>query len=167
MTIVLRKADASDAPMIAAMAHRIWRQHYIPIVGEAQVEFMLAKSYHPEALCAQMAEGQAFWLPETSSEVLGYLSVSLQQPGSYFLHKYYIDNGKRGKGLGKVILERLLPLYPDLRELRLTVNRQNFKSINFYFQVGFTIENCLDIPIGNGYEMNDFQMLLTLGGTGF
>jgi RimJ/RimL family protein N-acetyltransferase len=163
MTIVLRKAGESDAPMIAAMAQRIWHEHYIPIVGEAQVAFMLSKSYQPEALCAQMAEGQEFWLPETTNDVLGYLSISPQQAGCYFLHKYYIDNGKRGLGLGKVILERLLSRYPDLLELRLTVNRQNFKSINFYFRVGFTIETCLDIPIGNGYEMNDFQMVLKLG----
>ena len=41
---------------------------------------------------------------------------------------------------------------------KLTVNRQNFKSINFYFKNGFTIESVADFDIGNGYVMNDFIM---------
>jgi RimJ/RimL family protein N-acetyltransferase len=70
-----------------------------------------------------------------------------------------LDNEKRGRGLGKIVFELLLARCPGLRELRLTVNRQNYKSINFYFKIGFTIEKCVDIPIGEGFEMNDFQML--------
>lgn len=161
MIIQLRQASAADAPVIAAMAQRIWHEHYVPIIGADQVDYMLERFYSSDALSAQMEEGQAFWLPESDGALLGYLSISLKEPGNYFLHKFYIDNDRRGRGLGKVILERLLSKYPDLRELRLTVNRQNYKSINFYFRIGFTIEQCIDIPIGNGYEMNDFQMLLT------
>jgi hypothetical protein len=43
--------------------------------------------------------------------------------------------------------------------MRLTVNRQNYKSINFYFKIGFRIEKCADFPIGNGFVMNDFVMV--------
>ncbi len=162
MIITLRQATADDAALISAMAQRIWHQHYVPIVGEAQVNYMLQQHYSHAALVQQMQEGQTFWLPEADGVTLGYLAISQKAPGSYFLHKYYIDNEKRGQGLGKVILERLLSKYPDIQSLRLTVNRQNYKSINFYFRVGFTIESCIDIPIGEGYEMNDFQMLLKL-----
>jgi ribosomal protein S18 acetylase RimI-like enzyme len=45
------------------------------------------------------------------------------------------------------------------KTIRLTVNRQNFKSINFYFKLGFKIEKVADFDIGNGYFMNDFVML--------
>ena len=43
--------------------------------------------------------------------------------------------------------------------LRLTVNRQNYKSINFYFKNGFVIEKTADFDIGSGYFMNDFVMV--------
>ena len=66
---------------------------------------------------------------------------------------------QRGRGLGAAVFGALLDQYPDALEIRLTVNRQNYKSINFYFKIGFIIESCLDIPIGEGYVMNDFQML--------
>jgi RimJ/RimL family protein N-acetyltransferase len=48
-------------------------------------------------------------------------------------------------------------MQPDI--IKLTVNRQNFKSINFYFKNGFKIEKVEDFDIGNGYWMNDFIMV--------
>lgn len=162
MNISLRQATVADSPLISEMAQRIWREHYTPFIGAAQVEYMLEMIYSPEALCAQMAAGQVYWLPEAAGQVLGYLAVSQPAPGEYFLHKFYLDNQKRGLGLGKVILERLLAKYPDLSILRLNVNRRNYQSINFYFRVGFTIDFCLDTNIGDGYVMDDFQMILKL-----
>ena len=162
MNILLRQASAADAPLISEMAHRIWRVHYAPIIGVEQLEFMLARGYSPDALRQQMQEGQVFWLPEADGEVLGYLAISQKEPGKYFLNKFYMDNEKRGLGLGKIIFERVLAQYPDLREMRLNVNRQNYKSVNFYFRVGFTIDFCLDTDFGGGYVMDDFQMVLKL-----
>ena len=164
MNISIRKASAADTACITELAYRIWREHYTPIIGAAQVEYMLGRYYNEGALIAQMQEGQVFWLPMINDDVIGYLSMSPKEPGAYFMNKYYLDNEKRGRGFGKIILERVLAQYPDLKELRLTVNRQNYKTINFYFRVGFTIEACADFDIGNGYEMNDFIMLLKLGG---
>jgi ribosomal protein S18 acetylase RimI-like enzyme len=46
-----------------------------------------------------------------------------------------------------------------MHELRLQVNRQNYKAINFYFRNGFIIESIADFDIGDGYFMNDFIML--------
>ena len=159
MNITLQQATPGDILRISALAHRIWRAHYPAIIGEKQVEYMLGLLYSPEGLQRQIEEGQIFHLVMEGDEVLGYLSVSDKGEGRYFLHKFYLDNEKRGFGLGKKVFELLLARYPALRELRLTVNRQNYKSINFYFKIGFIIEKCVDIPIGEGYTMDDFQML--------
>jgi len=43
--------------------------------------------------------------------------------------------------------------------LRLQVNRQNYKAVNFYFKMGFIIESVGDFDIGGGYFMNDFVMV--------
>jgi hypothetical protein len=39
----------------------------------------------------------------------------------------------------------------------------NYKSVNFYFRLGFIIEKTTDIDIGDGYFMNDFIMLYQPG----
>lgn len=159
MHIQLAAATENDAPLISALAGRIWRMHYPDIIGAEQVEYMLALLYSPEALVRQMQEGQRFFLPQADGDILGYLAVSEKEPGKYFLHKFYVDNGKRGGGLGSILFKRLLAMFPDLTELRLTVNRMNYRSINFYYKVGFIIESCVQIPIGGGFVMDDFQML--------
>lgn len=157
--VSLRLASPAEIPAIRDLAHRIWWAHYPEIIGEEQVRYMLELNYSVGALERQMAEGQQFWLVETAGAVAGFIAVSSQGPAGYFIHKFYLDNEQRGRGLGASAFQALLLQFPDAREIRLTVNRQNFKSINFYFKVGFIIEKCLDIDIGSGFVMNDFQML--------
>ena len=62
-------------------------------------------------------------------------------------------------GIGHGVWALLRGLLPDMREMRLQVNRQNYKAINFYFKVGFVIERVADFDIGDGYFMNDFVMV--------
>ncbi len=157
--MLLRRATSDDILPISEMAHRIWRAHYPDIIGTEQVEYMLGLLYSPPALQQQMEDGQVFWLLEDGEKPLGYLAVSQKNEGRYFLHKFYLDNAQRGRGLGTTAFRLLLDQYPDVQELRLTVNRENIGSINFYFKVGFTIEQCVNIPIGEGFMMLDFQML--------
>ena len=156
--IALRRATPTDIPLIRQLAEKIWWEHYPSIISEDQIAFMLELMYSDAALLRQMEEeGQTFWLPEKDGQVLGFLAVSTQESGAYFLHKFYLDS--REKGLGTIVFELLLARYSDLNTLRLRVNRRNFKSVNFYFKVGFRIEYCIDTPFGGGYVMDDFQMI--------
>ena len=157
--MLLRRATTDDISLLSAMAKRIWRAHYPAIIGTEQVEYMLELLYSADSLRRQLGEGQVFWLLEEDGNMLGYLAVSDQEEGQYFLHKFYLDNDQRGRGLGTIAFKLLLARYPNLQELRLTVNRENFTSINFYFKIGFFIERCVDLPIGQGFVMQDFQML--------
>ena len=57
---------------VAALAREIWMQHYIPIIGAAQVEYMLAKFQSAEAIARQIAEeGYEYYLAPGA----GYLAL--------------------------------------------------------------------------------------------
>jgi RimJ/RimL family protein N-acetyltransferase len=119
---------------------------------------MLELMYADAALRRQMTEeGQEFWLPEENGQAMGFLAMTPKGEGEYFMNKFYLDS--RERGLGTIVFELMLAQYPDLKTLRLRVNRRNFKSVNFYFKVGFRIEYCIDTPFGEGYVMDDFQMI--------
>ncbi|MES2763791.1 MAG: GNAT family N-acetyltransferase, partial [Bacteroidota bacterium] len=95
---------------------------------------------------------------ENDERSIGFISVSSENKTNYFLHKFYIDQQRSNKGIGTEVLNLLIQeVAPKL--LTLTVNRQNFKSINFYFKNGFKIDRVEDFDIGNGYQMNDFVMV--------
>ncbi len=158
--ISLAKASVEDIPTIQVLAHRIWWAHYPGIISEAQITYMLERMYSDESLRHQMTqEGVQYWLVElVPGEAIGFIALSRVAPEQYFIHKFYLDTHQQGKGLGVEAFQHLLEHYPDAREIRLTVNRQNYKSINFYFKIGFRIERCADFDIGDGFFMNDFVM---------
>jgi RimJ/RimL family protein N-acetyltransferase len=154
----LQRAEAADAEELATLAARIWRIHYPPIIGSVQVEYMLSTMHTAQNVVEQMNRGQAFWFVVEDEKKIGYVATSNPAEGELFIHKFYIDPVLQGKGIGKKVFTEILQLHPQIRTIRLTVNRMNYKSINFYFKVGFVIEEVKDFDIGNGYYMNDFIM---------
>jgi diamine N-acetyltransferase len=152
-------AQSTDAAQIAQLAAKIWQQHYPAIIGQKQVDYMLQLLYSEEALLKQIGEGQQFFIIDINGTAAGYISVSSKGNGNYFLHKFYIDQEHQAKGLGKAVFIETTMLFPDLVKWTLTVNRKNYKSINFYFRNGFVIESVADFDIGDGYFMEDFVMV--------
>jgi GNAT superfamily N-acetyltransferase len=159
MLTKLRKASSADISQIASLAEKIWREHYTPIIGAAQVEYMLKKMYSAESLLEQQQEGQQFFLTELDGKVIGYISISTKG-SDLFLHKFYLDAAEQGKGLGKLFFAGLIANFPEMKTMRLQVNRMNFKTINFYFRLGFVIEEAKDFDIGGGFFMEDYVMIL-------
>jgi ribosomal protein S18 acetylase RimI-like enzyme len=152
-------ATDENISSIQTMADQIWRDHYPEIIGMEQVEYMLGRFYSREAMLQQMRDGQQFYRVMLDGQPKGFLAIEARGEGNYFLNKLYIDTREQGRGLGQAIWQNVLLLLSDLREMRLQVNRQNYKAINFYFKVGFVIERVADFDIGDGYFMNDFVML--------
>jgi len=154
----LKPATPQDLATLAGLAREIWTQHYVPIIGEAQVNYMLHKLYSAEALEKQSKEGQAFHLVLNNDKAIGFISVSNPSGKDYFLHKFYMIQEKQNNGLGTEVFHKVFGNLYHPENIRLTVNRLNYKSVNFYFKLGFKIEKVEDFDIGNGYFMNDFVM---------
>jgi ribosomal protein S18 acetylase RimI-like enzyme len=157
--LTFRKADKNDAEMIALLADRIWKKHYLPIISVDQIEYMLEKMYSAENLSLQMEQGHSFSIVFIDSLPVGYISLSTKNEKDYFLHKFYIDIDEQSKGIGSRLLSHIIDSIPLAETIELTVNRKNYKAINFYFKNGFSIKEIADFDIGNGFFMNDFIML--------
>ncbi len=157
--IHLKVAEEKDLSIISKLAKVIWNDHYVDIVGQPQVDYMLSKMYNHESLIEQLNQQKhVFYLIDKDNVDIGFLSVSSQNKNDCFLHKFYIDQQKSNAGIGTDTLNLLIQQI-NPKSLTLTVNRQNFKSINFYFKNGFKIDRVEDFDIGDGYEMNDFVMV--------
>ena len=153
----IKSATIQDIPIVQQLAKKIWNEHYVPFIGEAQINYMLGLFYSEESLSKQMSEGQNFYLIENEGVTAGFLGVTPKSDVEFFINKFYVD--ARGKGIGKNVFTALLALYPNTEIIRLNVNKHNFKSINFYFKMGFQIENTAVFDIGNNYVMDDFMMI--------
>lgn len=152
-----KKAGHSDCKLIYDLALEIWNTHYIPIIGQQQVDYMLSTLYSENSLMKQMEGGQEFTLIYLDELAIGYFSLSRKENVS-FLHKFYIDSTKQQLGIGTTVLNEIISKSNGATSIELTVNRKNFKTINFYFKNSFRIKSVEDFDIGNGYFMNDFVM---------
>jgi ribosomal protein S18 acetylase RimI-like enzyme len=152
-------ADQSHIDKISELAHAIWNDHYVPIIGQEQVDYMLAEMYNKENLKLQLEVNKhQFYMIHKDQVCVGFMSVSSNNQADYFLHKFYIHHHESSNGIGTECLNILIELLKP-KKLTLTVNRQNYKSINFYFKNGFVIDRVEDFDIGNGFVMNDFVMV--------
>ncbi len=119
---------------------------------------MLADRYSEKVIAVGMERGEKFYVAYMDDKPVGYASVELTGD-YYYLHKFYLDVNKHRGGIGSQFFNYLLAQIDSARPIRLQVNRQNIKAINFYFKVGFVIERADDFDIGGGFFMNDFVML--------
>lgn len=151
-------ADEEDLALISSLARDIWEKHYTAIIGEEQVKYMLDKMYNQQSLLEQIREKKhVFYLININQISVGFISVNREKDDDWFLNKFYILGDKASKGLGTEAFQALKKIIRP-KKITLTVNRQNYKSINFYFKNGFKIERVADFDIGDGYLMNDFVM---------
>lgn len=160
-TISIRPGDLDDINAIGFLAQQIWPETYGEIVPGEQLQYMLNLIYSPSSLRRQMLEEKhQFLLVEEAEEEIGFAAWSAtEEPGVYKLHKLYVLPGRQGKGLGRSMLEFIYQsIRPEgARALRLNVNRYN-KARQFYERMGFAVIGEEDVPIGNGYFMNDYVM---------
>lgn len=151
-------SDISQLSEVRELAYTIWNDHYPEIIGQEQVDYMLDKMYDLQSLKNQLEKGDMFYLVRDGDLSLGFASITKEQSGDWFLNKLYVDTTKQRSGVGKGLMDYIIS-ENSIDTIRLQVNRQNYKAINFYFKYGFVIERVADFDIGDGYFMNDFIMI--------
>jgi ribosomal protein S18 acetylase RimI-like enzyme len=167
MPTTQRVTSAEDIGAVAALAHEIWNQHFPPIIGQDQVDYMLVNFQSVPAISRQIREdGYEYYLVVDEGEDAGYFAlVADEDSGSTQLSKVYLKRSCRGRGLGRAVLAFIEEesVARGVRELWLTVNKDNVDSIAFYQRLGFVIAEPLVMDIGNGFVMDDYRMVKRVG----
>ena len=145
--------------IVEKLAGEIWRQHYIPIIGKAQVDYMLKNFQSEKALSEQITQGFLYFLIKNDNSYIGYLSV-IPEKEELFLSKLYIKFSERGKKFGKKAINFIEKLAKEkkLYKITLTVNKNNINSIKVYEKTGFVNTGAIVKNIGNGFVMDDYKM---------
>jgi ribosomal protein S18 acetylase RimI-like enzyme len=159
--ITYKKAVLSDVPLIHQLAVEIWHEYYPNIISRQQIDYMLDLMYSESTLKKQMEAGYDFYIVYAHHMPAGYMGTHQEQNQCWYIDKFYLKKEIRGNQIGKTFFKHVenILINKGISVLRLYVNRENYKSINFYFKCGFTIECTIDKPIGNGFYMNDFIMI--------
>ncbi len=157
--ISITKAQEEDLTAIANLADIIWREHYTPIIGPEQVEYMLHKFQSVEAMSQQLSEGVSYYSLWLDDLLIGYLSF-YTKGDVLFLSKIYVLSQLRGQGIGQQAMEfvKQQAQSKGLDRIQLTVNKYNTGSITAYERMGYKKTEEVVMDIGGGFVMDDYVM---------
>lgn len=153
----LVKLKSEDISTVQQLAREIWEEHYLPIIGQQQIDYMLDLFYATEKIQKELEDGVFWEILYLENEAIGYLVCEVEEENIQ-LSKLYLKSKVRGKGLGKFLIDRSKEIAKENNKnsIRLNVNKNNTQSIAFYERVGFLKVEEGVFDIGNGYFMDDF-----------
>lgn len=145
---------------IARMAREIWNEYYVSLIGQAQVDYMVAKFQSVGAMQAQIASGYEYFMIQQAGRCVGYAAIRHDAPEQrVFISKLYLLAAHRKSGAGRKSLDLIERMARErsANTLWLTVNKGN-ASVRAYERLGFAIVDAMVVDIGAGYVMDDYKM---------
>jgi len=160
---IIEVSTEKQMDIIESLAREIWTEHYVPIIGRAQVDYMLARYQTKQAVKEQVASGVLYFLMEEDHAFIGYIAVQ-PRGEELFLSKIYVRSSRRARGYGKKAVQFVETLARErgLRKIVLTVNKNNTVAIKAYDKIGFRKVGSLVQDIGGGFVMDDYALEKTV-----
>jgi ribosomal protein S18 acetylase RimI-like enzyme len=155
----------SAKQMLEVVRLAIWQEHYVPIIGQKQVDYMLEKFQSQSAVARQLDESYEYYLVINGGQSSGYVAVVPSgSERSLLISKLYVRKSERGQGLGKELLRFVEDLCRErgIEKIWLTVNKNNADSIAWYSRMGFKNAGPIVQDIGGGFVMDDFRFEKTI-----
>jgi len=181
MTFRIKKLETGDEIAdVSVLAKEIWTEHYTPLIGQAQTEYMIAVFQSAERIKKDIAENNYSYFAvyangadDFPGRQTAYLALRPDEKG-VFVSKIYVKKECRRLGIAAMMMEFAEKFAKkSVREsgalfnsskykrpcLWLTVNKGNLGSIEFYKKSGFEIEREAVTDIGQGFYMDDYVMI--------
>lgn len=165
MEIHIKQVTPNEIEPLCRLAWDIWTEHYTPIIGSPQVEYMLKKYQSPEAVRQYLKQGYKCYFILYDKAIAGYFMYKTDK--DMFLSKLYVEKNYRGRGCAAAAIDFLKKecRKKGIGRIWLTVNKNNTGSIAAYKKLGFNICDQCKTDIGGGFFMDDYIMELILNQT--
>lgn len=132
---IVQTHKSSELKKIEDLAYKIIPEFYTGIIPHDHNIFFVKKFQTVEAFCQQIKAGYEYYLINIDNNSIGYFGLQIDlEKSNMLLSKLYILKEHRGLGYGTkamdYIIERANAL--KIKNISLTVNRENKKTINLY-----------------------------------
>jgi GNAT superfamily N-acetyltransferase len=153
--------SAAQIADVVCLARETWQEHYVGIVGQDQVDYMLERFQSERAISEQISTGYEYFMIVHEDKNAGYVAVIPNSDNAtLMISKIYVRKSARATGLGAIALDYVEELCRKrgLGVIWLTVNKNNTDSIAWYLRRGFVNARPVVTDIGGGFVMDDFRM---------
>ncbi len=137
--IKIRKGQAGDVEAVSHLLKETWRATYRNIYSAEQIRDLTGRWHNPEIIQRQLGDdGSRFLVAELDDGVIaGHLLARLRADNTILLTRLYVRPDAQGRGIGKMLYQHMLSVFPDAKSIELEVEPQNTKALGFYHALGF------------------------------
>ena len=159
--VSFKKATDQDITLLQELAEKSWNSAYANILSTDQIEYMLTEMYAKDELFKQLQNpNYQYYLILSDVIPAGFIGFEFHyEKETTKLHRIYLLNEFKGKGLGKKGLDFMKKMAAETSDKRiiLNVNKEN-PARKMYESQGFKVFKEEVFDIGNGYVMDVFLM---------
>ena len=154
--VQLMPYDENGIKEMSRMATAIVREHFDPIIGKEQNDYMIQKFQTADAIKEQLEHGYQYYFVSDEKRRIGFLAFYPRE-NTMYLSKLYLYKEERGKGYSRQMLDFVIRNAQDigLTFIELNVNRNN-SAIYAYEKLGFKVVRTEKNDIGSGFFMDDY-----------
>ena len=155
-------SDENGIREMSDMATEIVREHFDPIIGKAQNDYMIARFQTADAIRDQLKNGYEYYFVSFDDQRIGFLAFYPKKKwNTMYLSKFYLYKSERGKGYSRQMLDFVIARTREnkLSFIELNVNRNN-SAILAYEKLGFEAIRSEKNDIGSGFFMDDYVYCL-------
>jgi GNAT superfamily N-acetyltransferase len=163
VTVEIATLQPSEVEQLCALARTIWREHYPPIIGEAQTDYMLEQRYTAQIVGRELESDAIWWdVLKVDREPIAFASSLRLDPSNELkLDKLYVRPDRQRHGYGGLLIGHTCARARELGcdTVVLAVNKRNSKAIAAYRKHGFAVREAVVKEIGSGFVMDDYIMV--------
>lgn len=160
--IPLSVSDDNGIRVMSVMAAEIVREHFDPIIGKEQNDYMIQKFQTADSIRQQLKNGSQYYFVLEQEKRIGFMAFYPKDRAMY-LSKFYLYKNERGKGYAVQMMDFVIGAARDagLESVDLNVNRNN-SAVNVYENLGFSVIRTEKKDIGSGFYMDDYVFSLKI-----
>ena len=156
--IKLSPGDEALINDLSDLASSIVREHYDPIIGVEQNDYMIEKFQSPSSIKEQLSHSISYYLVNTDdAEKVGFIAF-YPRGTELYLSKFYLEKSQRGQGMARQMMDFVINEARKMgaASVTLNVNKHNDLAIAVYEKLSFHRIRSEKIDIGSGWYMDDY-----------
>ena len=148
--------EEAEIREMSQMASAIVKEHYDPIIGPGQNDYMIRKFQSAEAIRDQLEHGCRYFFVVKEGKNIGFMAF-YPRGSVMYLSKFYLYKQEHGKGFSRKMMAHVAEeaRKAGLKAIELNVNKHN-SARSAYEKLGFKVIRTEKNDIGHGFFMDDY-----------
>lgn len=147
--VLVESATERDLLEIINLLNLVWRNTYRGIIDDKFILIAEKKVFTKKRFLKKLRDQSvSFLVAREEEKIVGIVISRKLDFNTIYIASLYIHPIYQGKGIGKLLMKRIVNEYDSIKEIWLNVIKKNSKAVVFYEKNGFIMGEIDDIETG-------------------